>query len=381
VLLVAVAAPSAGTDSPSRTGASPGDRARVDVPLPMLVHAGPRRLVVLDEAGEVIARLPAGHGGFSLDGRTVARTVMTDDGARTVAHDVHTGSRLFGIDETLLIPLVLRRGNAIAFLGRGERDPYVSSLWWRDRAGRESKLVRFAFGTGTPGVRTGISEGYVMEYSFDRAAETVAVVAGNDYVDFRYDIWVVDVEDRTHLRLTKGQHSRFPAMSPDGAEVAYFREEEVCGGPMPGYRAGDLMVVQPDGSARRVLLDGTCDQYLDRPRWIDDNTIVAVSHSRLPGKDPEPLFDSQLVLVDAATGAVSAPISVHDRVGDVSVSPALDRVAYTNWTQANGFRVFHWTPGDDAPADPAAWVEGDTTQFDTGRVPHLRGDPTLITSY
>ncbi len=345
---------------------------------PMLAYAG-KKVVVLDEDGAVMSRVRRGYGGFSLDGTLLAKAYATDHGTRTAGIDATTGETLFRIRQTLLIPTVLRGGNAVAFSGRGPRDPYATSLWIRNQAGHERQLVQFSFGTGAPGVPTGMSEGYVMDYSFDTAADLGAVVAGNDYSDFRYDIWVVD--DQGSHRLTKGQHSRYPAVSPSGGQVAYFREETTCGGPMPHYRGGDLLVVAPDGTGRRTLYDGGCDQYLDRPRWLDDDTVVAIQNTRRAGAHPEPLYDSRLVLVDVPSGQVSDPISVTDRVGDVSVSPALHRVAYTNWTQAKGFRVFHWTPGDGAPADPVAWVQGDTTQYDVGRVPHLRGDPTLIPSY
>lgn len=366
----------AGTQRPGA-----GARRAAAPPRPMLAYAAGNRVVVVDRHGKVLTRVRRGFGGFSVDGGLLAKAYRTSSRTRTVGFDARSGERLFGIGDTLLIPTALRRGRAVAFLGQGDRDPYATSLWMRNGAGRERKLIQFAFGTSTHGVRTGISEGMVLDYSFDRSARTVAVVAGNDYADFRYDIWVVDVADRTHHRLTKGQHSRFPATSPDGSRVAFFREETVCGGPMPGYRAGNLSVVDADGTDRQLVYDGDCTRYLDRPRWLDDETLVTVSHTRRPGPDPDPLYDSQVVLVDAATGQVSDPISVTDRAGELSVSPGLSRIAYADWTKPKGFWVFHWKPGAGAPADPAAWIQGSTRRFDVGRVPHLRGDPTLIPSY
>lgn len=352
-----------------------------EAPRPMLAYAGVKNVVIVAKDGTVLSRVRRGTGGFSLDGRVLAKGYATDNGGRTVGYDTDTGDPLYAIPGTLLIPTALRDGRAVAFLGRGKRDPYATSLWLRNNAGRERQLLQFAFGTGTPGIKTGISEGYVMEYSFDQAAQVAAVVAGNDYVDFKYDVWVLDVDTRTTRRLTKGQHSRYPAVAPSGHRIAYFSEEEVCGGPMPHYRGGDLLVVDPDGTDRHALYDGDCDRYLDRPRWIDDETVVVVSHTRRADQDPGPLYDSELVLVDVPTGVVSDPISVHGRVGEVSVSPALSRVAYTDWTDPDGFAVFRWNPGDTAPADMGAWIQGKTTSFDVGWAPHLRGDPTLVVAY
>ena len=384
LLAVTAAGLAAPTEAASPPGAAAGaprsSQPRSSQPRPFLAYAAGNKVVVVDRHGTVLSRVRRGTGGFSLAGGLLAKGYDTTRGARTVGYDARTGEALFGIPNTLLIPTALERKGIVAFLGQGHRDPYATSLWLRNRRGAEHQLIRFSFG-GTPGVRTGISEGGVLDYSFDEHTDVAAVVAGNDYADFSYDIWAVDVGSGNHHRLTKGQHSRYPAVSPDGSQVSYFREEANCGGPMPGWRAGDLFVVHPDGTHRQRVYDGDCSQYLTRPRWLDDATVVAGLHTRRPGADPDPLYDTQLVLVDVATGAVSDPISTTDRVGDVSVSPYLRRVAYTDWTTAKGFWVYHWQPGAGAPADPAAWIQGATRHFDAGHVPHLDRDATLIPSY
>ena len=373
-LLTILLAGAAGSPGSAAVAAREAGTAR-----PLLAYAAGNRIVVVDKHGTVLTRVRRGIGGFALGGRLLAKGYVTDHGARTVGYDARRGDVLFRVTQTLRIPTVLRSGRAVAFSGQGKRDPYATSLWLRNGAGHERQLIQFSFGKGAPGIPTGMTEGYVLDYSFDSAADVAAVVGGDDYAGFHYDIWVVDVRDGGYARLTTGQRSRFPAVAPGGARVAYFREKAVCGGPMPGWRAGDLVVVDTDGTHRGVVDGGDCNSYLDRPRWLSDDVLVAVQHTRRPGSDPDPLYDAQLVLVDVASGLVSDPIGATDRVGDVSVSASLARIAYTDWTQPKGFWVFRWTPGD--PADPGAWVQGTTHRFDVGRVPHLRDDPTLIPSY
>ncbi len=102
----------------------------------------------------------------------------------------------------------------VAFTGQSQRrDPYAASLWIRNSQGRERKLAQFSFGGG-PGIPTGIAGGLVLEYAFDRAAETVVVAAADDLAFFEYDIWAIDVATGEHVRLTRGLRSRYPSVSP-----------------------------------------------------------------------------------------------------------------------------------------------------------------------
>jgi hypothetical protein len=370
--LAAVAAPDARSSEPSTT----------DPRAPLVAYGSGTYIVVADRRQTRVSRVPRGYGGYSLGGNLLAKAYQGKGLSRyTVGYNARTGERKFRIPQTGQIPTVVRRGHAVAFYGQGHRDPYARSLWLRNGRGVERELVQFRFGGGGPGIPTGISEGFPMEYSFDRDAQTMAVAAGNDYVTFEYDIWTVDVSSGQHVRLTRGHRSRYPTVSPDGGRVAYFREDGICGGPMPGYRGGDIVIVHRDGTRRRVLHDGTCDRYLDRPRWLNRDHLMAIVHKRRPGDNPKPLYDSRLVLINARSGRVSRPISKTDRVGDVSVSPSAKRIAYSDWTKQGGFWVFAWQPGSGTPAEQVEWAQGHTVHFNEGTVPHLRGDSTLISSF
>jgi hypothetical protein len=342
---------------------------------PIVAYGSEGSVVLADRHGEIVSRVPRGFGGYSLGGNLLAKAYQGKGLSKyTIGYNARTGEPQFRIRQTGQIPTVVRRGRAVAFYGQGKRDPYARSLWIRNRAGIERELVQFRFGGGGPGIPTGISEGFPMEYSFDREADSVAVVAGNDYATFDYDVWVIDVSSRHDLRLTRGHRSRYPTMSPDGKRIAYFREERLCGGPMPGYRGGDLVIVRADGTRRRVLLDGTCDRYVDRPRWLNGDLLVATVHSRRPGQDPNPLYNSRLVLINPRSGRVSRPISETARVGEVSVSASMERVAYSDWTQPEGFWVFTWKPGSGVSAGQDGSCRGGSGPVqDAASAPSRRG--------
>ncbi len=153
---------------------------------------------------------------------------------------------------------------------------------------------------------------------------------------------------------------------------------------MPGYPGGDLLMVNADGTERRMLHDGDCARFFTRPHWLDRRFLVAQMNTRRPGDDPDPLYDSELVLIDTYYRVVSQPISKTVRVsGDFSVSPGTARIAYEDWTEPDGFWVFTWKPeeGSAGILTHAPWAQGITRRFDEGWVAHLRGDPWLIPSY
>jgi len=375
LLLVAGGAPqaAAGTAAPQATADPPGP--------PAVAYSDADHVVVTDLKGVVLSRIRRGFGGYSLGGDLLAKGYDTEANAHlTVGFDAGTGERRFNIRGTLLIPAVIRGGRAVAFAGAGRRDPNAASIWLRNRLGIERKLAQFSFGGGT-GIPTGIPGGFVMEYGFDRAGDTAVVAAGDEIVGFEYDVWAIDTGTRDHVRLTRSYRSRYPTISPKGHRVVYFREGSICGGPMPGYRGGDLVMVKPDGTDRRLLHDGDCGRYFTRPRWIDNRFLVAQMLTRR-GEDADPLYNSDLVLIDTLFRVVSQPISTTNRVGDFSVSPSMQRVAYDDWTRPEGFHVFTWKPADGGPGlvqEP--WAQGTTQHFPSGHAPHLRGDSALLAYY
>ena len=278
---------------------------------------------ILAEDGSQIRRFGA-FSFYSLAGLLFAGS----GGARgdtVVAANAVTGKVRFRIEDAFG-PVVLG-SSRVAFLPdhAGRRDPQGNSVWLRSTRGTIRRIVQFANGPGLPGIQTGLPDaGAILDLAFDSAGRKLAVAEGNDLDLFFYDIWVVDVGTGTAFRATKGARSRFPSLSPDGRALAYLREDEHCGGPESGYRAGDLMTVAAvKGAAARVLLDGSCAVFYTEPHWLSASELAAVRLTRTaPG-----VYRNDLVLVDTATSAVAVLASSGDVFG-LSVSPGRRMIGY-----------------------------------------------------
>jgi hypothetical protein len=291
--------------------------------LPAAAVARGSGTAVIARDGSTVHRFGS-FGSYSLAGTLFAGS----GGARgdaVVAADAVTGRVRFRI-KNAFAPVVLA-SRRVAFLPdhAGRRDPQGNSVWLRTPRGTIRRIVQFANGPGLPGIQTGQPDaGAILALSFDAAGRTLAVAEGNDVDLFFYDIWIVDVGTGAAFRATTGNRSRFPSLSPDGRSLAFLREEAQCGGPAPGYRAGDVKAVATvRGAAARILLDGSCAVFYTEPRWLSGGELVAVRLTRTgPGE-----YRNDLVLADASTGAVT----VLDAGGDVfglSVAPGLRLVGY-----------------------------------------------------
>jgi hypothetical protein len=276
------------------------------------------------------------------------------------AADATTGQELFRISNAFA-PIVLAGGSRIGFLPDrfARRDPYFASVWIRNAQGRERAVVRFAGPRQTVSPTPLHGEGVPLDQAWDAAGRTLAVTYGNDVDLFIYDVWVVDVQTREATRVSTGKVSRFPTLSPSGERLALVREVDWCGGPEPGYRAGQIRTMTPTGADDEVLLDGTCALFYTDPRWISEDELVAARLTRVsPG-----VYDSDLVRVDAAT-AVVTEITTDGDAGFYTVSSALQMVAYERRSVFPGFMLHDLT------------TETSTT-FTEGFLPQLAGGHRL----
>jgi hypothetical protein len=317
-----------------------------------------------DLEGSTIASFGDLQDRYSLDGNVLAGAKLGRDGKRNVVvFDATTKERL-SLIKNALSPIAFKGGRKIAFGGAFRRDHSVNSLWVRNlEATRTRKVVQFSIGGSTPGVKTGFrGENSMLETAIDRAGGTAVIVQGNDIDLFIYDAWSINMKSGKATRLTKGKRSRHASISPNGEQVSLLREDVdgFCGGPEPGYRAGDIVVMDPDGSNKRVLINGDCDVFYDQPRWLNDSTLVARRLTRIEGEE---FRASELVFIDVPSGMDTKPLTtgVSTNVGNFAVSSKLGVVAYDDFMNPGGFFVF----------DPST---GSTRVSPEGRFPHLKGE-------
>src|SRR3954452_7562296 len=270
---------------------------------------------------------------YSLDGDVLAGSRHTHTSEAIVASDASTGERLFKIADAFA-PVVLADGRKVGFLPDrfAHRDPWFASVWLRNAAGRERAVVRFAGNHTTVNARDFEGEGAPLDESWSADGNTLAVTFGNDVDLFIYDVWVVDARTRTATRVTKGHVSRFPSLSPSGERLAFLRETENCGGPDPGYRTGDLRIVELGSDTRATLSEGDCDSWLTDPQWISEDELLAARLTRTaPGA-----YNVDLVRVDAATGVATLVVS---DISSYTASADEQLVVYTPASSTAGFVV------------------------------------------
>jgi hypothetical protein len=270
---------------------------------------------------------------YSLDGDVLAGSRHTHTSEAIVASNASTGERLFKIADAFA-PVVLADGQKVGFLPDrfAHRDPWFASVWLRNAAGRERAVVRFAGKHATVNPKDFEGEGIPLDESWSADGNTLAVTFGNDVDLFIYDVWVVNTATRAATRVTKGHVSRFPSLSPSGERLAFLRETDNCGGPQPGYRTGDLRIVELGSDTRSTLSEGDCDTWLTDPQWISEDELLAARLTRTaPG-----IYDVDLVRVDATTGVATLLVS---DISSFNASADEQLVAYTTASSVGGFVV------------------------------------------
>lgn len=315
--------------------------------------------VVADAAGGAIRSYPD-FSKMSLNGGVLAGELPgKKHGAdRVVAYDAATGERLFRIPDARL-PVVLDGGRKVAFSPTHRRDEMARSVWMRTAPGRLRKIAKFADRRHS-GIRHGMRAGAVpLDMAFDDSGRYMALVGGLETVR-SFDVWIVDVKTKEATRITRGENSHNPSVSPDGSRVAVRVERpEGCPDPILGeYLIGKIRVFSRVTGEHETLTEWSCDLFYDTPRWIDDDTLLAV---RATADDSASYgFDLDVVEIDVTSGEITALVTDGNPCC-ITASPALRKVAY-------GF----------SDRDAAAMLDVDSgTEVDFGPgtfVPHLSGD-------
>lgn len=305
-----------------------------------------RELGFMSLAGNVFAGSPP-SGGASED--------------HIVAYDATTGERLFRIDNAFA-PVVLAEGRKVAFWPdhHARRDPYATSVWLRNAAGNERRIMQLTGPRATVPRDPFEGDGTPLAMAFDMEGRKLAVVYGNDVGIFEYDIWVVKVRTREATRVTRGKASHWPSLSPSGAQLAVLRESAMCAD--QPRQAWKVQVMAASGDDKRTLLEGDCDLYYSDPRWVSESEVVVMRLSRTEGGD----YAQDLVRVDVTSGAITDLVTGGD-VTYFTVSPSLQQVAFHRAADFpdGGFSVYDLTTGE-------------TTEHPAGYIPRLSGESRLI---
>lgn len=245
---------------------------------------------------------------------------------RIVGYVPATSERLFRI-RNATNPVVAAGGRKVFFFPTSRRDGYVMSVWVRKSSGVVRRVARFKAAPGLPGIRHGMRAGGApLDFALDQRGRYMAVAFGLETLR-SFDVWVIDTKTKQATRMTRGENSHNPSMSPDGSQVAVRVESpDPCPDPFYGeILVGKIRVLSRVDGKRKTLTEFDCDIFYDTPRWIDNETLVAVRVT----KDAEQTYgyDLDIVRIDAASGSISEVITEGNPCC-LSVSPSLGKVAY-----------------------------------------------------
>jgi hypothetical protein len=300
---------------------------------PAIVFFGETGVEIVALDGEAVSSFRS-YQWVSLDGDVFAGSRPRPGGGEQIrAFDAATEQELFRIVNAFA-PIVLDGGAKVAFMPDryAKRDPYFASVWLRNGQGREREVVRFAGPGQTVSPTPFHGDGVPLDQAWDDEGRTLAVAYGNDVDLFVYDVWVVDARTREATRVSRGKVSRFPSLSPSGDRLALVREVEHCGGPEPGYRAGEIRVMDATGQDETTLLPGSCALFYTDPRWISEDELVAMRLARVsPG-----VYETDLVRIDATTADVDE-ITTDGDAGFFTVSASLHHLVYERRSVFPGF--------------------------------------------
>jgi Tol biopolymer transport system component len=319
----------AATTAPVTAGPTPGE--------PVLGYWTETELLVADAGGATVRTFPD-FDNVSLNNNVLAgeAAAASVDDARIVGFDATSGERLFRIPLARL-PVVTASGRKVAFLPSYHRDKYGASVWMRTARGTLRQIVRFKPGPGLPGIPHGMKGGaFPLEIALDDRGRTMAVVAGLEPLR-SFDVWLVDVRTKEATRMTRGENSHNPSLSPDGTRLAV-RVESPDGCPDPIYGEiliGKIRVISRSGE-RNTLTRFDCDVFYDTPRWIDNDSLLAVRVT----KDATEGFgyDLDIVRIDVDGGTITEVVTEGNPCC-LSVSASLGKVAFL-FSDRPGFKVF-----------------------------------------
>lgn len=326
---------------------------------PAIGYSTGTETVLADAEGGDVRRFPD-FDHYSFSGTLLAgeRAGKRHSSERVIGFDLATGERLFKIANALT-PVVSPIGGRVVFVPTFRREKFVRSVWMRRPSGRVRKIAQFK-APGVDGIPHGMGgDGAPLDLALDARGRHVAIVFGLETLR-SFDVWVVDTNTRTATRMTRGENSHNPSLSPSGAQLAVRVERpESC--PDPLYNEiliGKVRVIEGSTGEGRDLTEWDCDLFYDTPRWIDDETLLAVRVT----KDASETYgyDLDIVRMDAASGTITELLTEGNPCC-LTTSPGLGKVAY-GFSDRRGFGVLDVASGEVLDMDADVYV------------PHLSGE-------
>lgn len=314
---------------------------------PVIGYWTDTNVVVADRAGETIATF-RNFDEFSFESDTLAGRFRTDAGDRhIVGFSIAAHERVFKIRHAHS-PVVTADGRRVAFFASVPRDDVVQSVWMRMGDGRKKVVARFKAAPHLPGIPHGIEAGGVpLTVAVDKDGRKMAIGYGAEDIR-QFDVWVVDVATKKAKRMTRGEDSLLPSLTPNGRKLAVMveRDEEDCG----GFYSTQIRVMSTVTEDKKMLTPKSCDLFYTSPRWIDNTSLLAVRVARTsPGVYD---FDMDIVKIDATTGQISDVVTEGNDPCCLTTSPRQRMVAYP-YSDIAGFSVLDLDDGTplDFPPD------------------------------
>ncbi|HEV2755428.1 MAG TPA: hypothetical protein VG318_06590 [Actinomycetota bacterium] len=318
--------------------------------------------LLADEDGAEVRRFQ-GFEHFSFSSTLLAgeRVGQRADSNRVIGFDVATGERRFTIPDARL-PVVAAGAEKVAFFPTFGRDEYGRSIWMRTPGGRIRAVAQFKV-RGRPGIPHGLGgDGAPLDVALDRRGRYMAIAFGLEPLR-SFDVWVIDTKTREATRMTRGERSHNPSLSPDGGHLAVRVERrESCPDPLYGeILIGKISVVAVSTGEAKGLTGHDCDVFYDTPRWIDDDTVLAVRVT----KDAEEAYgyDLDIVSIDTVSGTISDLLTAGNPCC-ITTSPAAGKVAF-GYSDRRGLGMLDVASGTVLDVDDDVFV------------PHLAGEGRL----
>lgn len=310
---------------------------------PEIGYRAASEVVIADGSGATVRTFPDferfSFAGSLLAGELEGRKHSTN---RVVGYDVATGERLFRI-RNAVGPVVPASGDRVVFLPTFRREKYTRSVWMRKPNARVRKIAQFRV-RGVDGIPHGMGgDGVPLDLALDSRARYVAITFGLEPLR-SFDVWVVDTKTGEATRMTRGEDSHNPSLSPSGEMLAVRVESrESCPDPIYGeILVGKIRIVDRASARGRDLTEYDCDVFYDTPRWIDDETLVAVRVTKDAGEELG--YDLDLVRIDPESGAIT-DLLTEGNPCCITASPALGKVAFP-YSDRLGFGVLDATTGE-----------------------------------